>query len=94
MRRFYLVRTVDVSGVSGTGIVAEGVQFHDGSVAVRWRSEHPSTVTWARIEDAMVVHGHDGLTKFEWVDDPAGVVGELDRMLRDRGAYEPKREEK
>jgi len=67
-RRFQLVRSRDVSGVSGTGIVADGVQFPDGAVAIRWRGEHPSTVCWNGLADARVVHGHDGLTTFEWLD--------------------------
>lgn len=43
MRRFVLVRHRDVTGVSGTGVVAYGVEFPDGAAAVRWTSEHPCT---------------------------------------------------
>lgn len=68
MRRFYLERTVDVSGVSGTGKVVEGVQFTDGKVAIRWMSARPSTVIWDSIEDAIDVHGHGGLTTLQWID--------------------------
>ena len=32
LKRFLLVRTEDVSGVSGTGVVAEGVMFPSGVV--------------------------------------------------------------
>lgn len=67
-RRFQLVRQVDVSGVSGTGIVAHGVQWPDGTAVVRWRGEHASTVVWASIEDAELVHGHGGATTVEWID--------------------------
>lgn len=35
MNRFELVRDVDVTGISGTGVVAEGVEFSDGTVALR-----------------------------------------------------------
>lgn len=48
VRRFQLHRDQDITGVSGTGIVADGVLFADRSVAIRWRGEHPSTVVWAR----------------------------------------------
>lgn len=34
-RRFTLVRHDDVTGVSGTGVVADGVRFPDGVVALR-----------------------------------------------------------
>jgi len=34
-RPFVLRRLVDETGVSGTGVVAEGVEFSDGTVALR-----------------------------------------------------------
>ncbi len=68
MRRFRFNRLEDVSGTSGTGHVVEGVQFTDGTVALRWRGEHPSTATYASIDDAIWVHGHDGKTILEWID--------------------------
>jgi hypothetical protein len=67
-RRFKLVRDVDVTGVSGTGIVAEGVQFSDGKCVVRWLSAHAATVVWDNIDDALAIHGHGGHTVVEWVD--------------------------
>lgn len=68
MRRFYLDRAVDVTGASGTGRVADGVQWPDGTASVRWRGERPSTVHWDRMEDAEVIHGHGGTTRIVWVD--------------------------
>lgn len=68
MRRFELRRGVDVSGVSGTGVVAQGVEFDDGTVAIRWLTEYRSTVVWANIVDAMRVHGHGGNTRLIWID--------------------------
>lgn len=72
MRRFVLERTEDVSGVSGTGTVAEGVEFSDGKVALRWvtNHEHQSTVIWDSILSVDVIHGHDGRTQVRWVDEP------------------------
>lgn len=49
MRRFVFQRNEDVSGTSGTGIVAEGVQFTDGTVAVRWRSMIASHVIYLNV---------------------------------------------
>lgn len=66
MRTFVLQRDVDVSGVSGTGVVAEGVEFFDGEVALRWRGERPSTVIHASIGNLMAVHGHGGCTRLVW----------------------------
>ena len=62
MRTFELVRDVDVSGVSGTGAVAEG----DGTVVLRWRGENPSTVVWPDLSAAVRIHGHDGATRVQW----------------------------
>lgn len=67
-RRFQLVRHVDVTGVSGTGVVAEGVEFADGSVAVRWTGQFPTTTVWDAIESVIAVHGHAGSTEVCWLD--------------------------
>lgn len=69
MRRFVLDRSQDISGVSGTGVVAEGVEFTDGSVAVRWLTELKSTVLFADIETAETIHGHNGSTRIVWLDE-------------------------
>jgi len=69
-RRFTLVRHDDVTGVSGTGVVADGVRFPDGVVALRWRSEWPTSVVFHdRGMDAVeAVHGHGGSTEVVWLD--------------------------
>ncbi len=36
MKKFWLKRIEDVSQVSGTGIVAEGIIFSDGVAVLRW----------------------------------------------------------
>lgn len=74
-RRFHLLRHHDVSGVSGTGIVADGIIWPDGTASLRWRGERPSTVHWDRIADAKAVHGHGGATEIV-LDDAA------DRLAR------------
>lgn len=67
-RRFYLQRDVDTTGVSGTGIVADGVVWPDNSVSVRWRGERPSIVFWTDFTDVLAIHGHGGNTKVVWLD--------------------------
>lgn len=62
MRTVELFRERDITGVSGTGVVADGVEFADGVVVLRWFGQHRSTVVWSDIATAMVVHGHDGAT--------------------------------
>ena len=68
-RLFHLQRDHDVSGVSGTGRVADGVLWPDGTVAIRWRGDRPSTVHWDRLADAEHVHGHQGATRIVWADE-------------------------
>jgi hypothetical protein len=68
IRRFELHRDVDHTGVSGTGVVAEGTQFSDGTCALRWRSENASTAVWADIAHLVQVHGHGGATRVVFLD--------------------------
>ncbi|MGW5529431.1 hypothetical protein [Streptomyces xanthochromogenes] len=68
-RRFHLLRHRDVSGISGTGIVALGVRWPDGTASVRWLGDKPSTVHWDHFTDAEAVHGHAGATEIVWDDD-------------------------
>jgi hypothetical protein len=67
-RRFYLDRKKDHSGVSGTGVVATGVQFPDGTCAVRWNGKDASTSLWANVDSLKAVHGHEGSTDIVFVD--------------------------
>jgi hypothetical protein len=69
MRIFNLIRSKDISGVSGTGVVAEGVVFRDGVAVVRWLSlAHPSTNIYDNVEDVLRIHGHEGSTKVEFIE--------------------------
>ncbi len=69
MRRFWLNRLEDQSGISGTGHVAEGVEFSDGTVVLRWRSQYRSICVYDSASDLIAVHGHNGRTTIEWVDE-------------------------
>ncbi|MFI1472069.1 hypothetical protein [Streptomyces wuyuanensis] len=75
-RRFFLLRHHDITGVSGTGVVADGVEWPDGTVTIRWRGERPSTVDWGSIDDALHIHGHSGSTEIVWVDPEQPAVPE------------------
>lgn len=67
-RLFYLQRDTDISGISGTGCVADGVLWPDGSCAVRWRSERASVSVWSSYEDMVAIHGHGGATRIIFLD--------------------------
>lgn len=86
-RTFELVRYRDPSGVSGTGVVAEGCLFTDGSVALRWRGENPATAVWPNLDSVLAVHGHDGATEVRWVShQTASPAGDLDHPFGGRRA--------
>lgn len=63
VRVFQLHRDRDVSGVSGVGVVADGVIWPDGAVSMRWRGEIRTTVEAASLADIEAVHGHGGATR-------------------------------
>ena len=58
MRTFVMRREFDVSGVSGTGTVVEGVLFSTGVVVVHWLTPPPrgSISVWDSIEQFFDIH--------------------------------------
>jgi hypothetical protein len=74
-RSFLVVRTHDVSGVSGVGVVAEGTEWSDGSCSVRWLGDDPCTQNWETgIESFLKIHGHGGKTYIMFLEDPGTKV--------------------
>jgi GntR family transcriptional regulator len=70
-----LIRTTDVTGLSGTGVVAEVAAFSDGTTVVRWLPTHPphptiapTTVIHDTPASVLAIHGHHGATTLEWLD--------------------------
>lgn len=55
-RIFKMVRHYDETGVSGTGIVADGIEFPNGMVSVCWRSNTPSVNTYRSYVEFKHVH--------------------------------------
>lgn len=85
---FVLRRTEDVTGVSGTGIVADGAWFPaaGGSKAVvRWRGERGSTVVWDNLQHVRQIHGHDGRTTVEFTP-VADLISALKAVMQIEGA--------
>lgn len=68
MRRFVLQRDEDESGVSGTGIVAEGVELSSGQVVLTFRSMVSAVSIYHSIKAVKEIHGHEGKTKIVWID--------------------------
>lgn len=71
-RRFELHRDVDHTGVSGVGVVAEGIQFADGTCVIRWKGPTASTVVWGDVTHVERIHGHGGATRVVFLDGDAG----------------------
>lgn len=69
MRRFYLERSVDASGVSGTGKVAEGIEFDTGDVVICWLTSTSSIGVYRNIKAVRAIHGHGNQTKVVWIDE-------------------------
>lgn len=69
MRTFHVHRDEDESGVSGTGVVAEGVLFSNGKVFVNWLSIHKIVECADSIAEWQAVHGHEGKTRIVWDDE-------------------------
>ncbi len=67
MRTFVLNRKEDVSGISGTGIIAEGTIFSTGKIALLWLGTN-SFGLWDDMESLIRTHGHQGKTVVEYTD--------------------------
>lgn len=82
---FHLLRLHDLTGVSGEGIIADGIchaepwqlRFPDGTMSfsagwceLTWRGAKTSTSLWRTVDALMAVHGHDGATRLVWGTEP------------------------
>jgi hypothetical protein len=78
--RFCLRRDVDVSGLSGTGIVASGCVFLDTKECVlHWFGKYSSTNIYHCLGDLIHLHGHQGCTKIVWEDPvPPELIKDID----------------
>lgn len=67
MRIFYLERTEDETGISGTGRVVEGIIWTSGKVSMQWLVKPYGRNDYDSLQDMIDVHGHSGKTviKFE-----------------------------
>jgi len=63
---FHLQRDEDVTGISGTGIVAYGVVLPTGRVILEWTGEIRSLTVHASMTDVEKIHCHNGATKVVW----------------------------
>lgn len=80
-KNFYLKRTEDESGISGTGRIAQGVVFDNGKVALTWLSDHPSVTIYDNLGEVRAIHGHEGKTEVVMEPDWKRAFEELKSVL-------------
>jgi hypothetical protein len=79
LRRFIVIRDEDVTGISGTGNVVEGVVFSDGWGVSHWLDRppmnEPKTEIWHRPwyrrlgpDPFTKISGHGGKSRVVWID--------------------------
>lgn len=70
MRRFYMARKEDETGVSGTGIVLQGVLTAAGRVFVEWRLPRASMGIYLSLDEFEEIHvkSHPAKTEIRWLD--------------------------
>jgi len=67
MKQFYLNRVEDVSGVSGTGIIAFGMILPSGRVVMEWQTTHKSIAIYDSIDEIQLLHAHKDKTYIVFV---------------------------
>lgn len=62
-RTFRLVRDDDETGISGKGVVAEGIEFSNGMCAMCWLTAMHSVAVYPNVRQLEAIHGHNGRTR-------------------------------
>jgi len=69
-RQFVLARHEDPTGISGVGIVAEGIAWTGGTADLHWLTDEESFVHWpGGVDSILAIHGHGGKTICRWLDE-------------------------
>ncbi|MGI8793261.1 MAG: hypothetical protein ACR2H3_08800 [Acidimicrobiales bacterium] len=97
MRRFVMNRSNDASGVSGTGLVLEGVQFSTGVVVIHWLTPPPrgSISVFDHLDQFLQIHVEphpDNRTEIVFEDGirlRCGEAGVVYLMPDDQAAAQP-----
>ena len=86
MKKFYLLRHRDLHNNSGTGTVAEGIIFGDGSGSYTWLTKHKTVTTFVKVKDVIDLHGHGGATEMviEGIKKYAKKFEECDKLAHDK----------
>lgn len=82
MKSFYLYRTEDSSGISGTGRVAQGFVADNGKTSLFWLSDHPSVTVYDNVGEVQAIHGHSGKTELRYEPDYKRAFNEMKEALK------------
>lgn len=78
MRTFHMVRTEDISGNTGTGIVAEGVVLSNGKAVVSFfptpQMPVSNVIVFDSVYEAERVHSHGGRTRIVYGTEALDVI--------------------
>lgn len=56
IRRFKVIRPIDITGISGTGHVIDGVVFDDGTTVIKWLTNYSSISIFKTFKDFKHIH--------------------------------------
>lgn len=69
VKRFYLLRKEDLTGMSGEGIVAFGVVLPSGKAILEWVTQLTSVALYDDLGSLEAIHGHEDRTKIVVIDE-------------------------
>ena len=75
IRRFDLIREEDESGVSGTGVVAVGIEFPNGYVELQWLNDDGMAVDSLGVPLVRFAHSRDLAWKRDKRSESSGLAG-------------------
>jgi hypothetical protein len=82
IRTFHIHRDEDESGVSGTGVVAEGAIYSNTKIVLSWLTVHKSMCIYDSLAEMMAIHGHGNKTRLVW-DDEAPTLKPVKKTVLD-----------
>jgi hypothetical protein len=66
-KRFKIVRSLDVTGISGLGEIAIGIQWPDQSCSLYWM-KFGTTGSYKNIDQLKSIHCYNNNSLVEWID--------------------------
>ncbi len=70
MRRFVLNRSQDVTGISGTGVILNGVEHIPGGLCSVYWPKYGTTGQYPSMKVLEAIHCYNGNAVVEWLDNP------------------------